>query len=130
MVQYIIECVAFQLVFLIIYDLFLKRETFFQWNRLYLIATYIMSIVLPWIKIEALKTEVPVMFQGYPEYLWNVNDAAVTTVEILLELLLQITRWHSLFSNLFFLGIRFLKRIMKASCNMSWYTYARNTLMT
>ncbi len=82
MVQYIIECVAFQLVFLIIYDLFLKRETFFQWNRLYLIATYIMSIVLPWIKIEALKTEVPVMFQGYPEYLWNVNDAAVTTVEV------------------------------------------------
>ncbi len=80
MVQYSLECIAFQLVFLIIYDLFLKRETFFQWNRLYLIGTYIISMVLPWIKIEAMKTTVPDSFQGYPEFLWNANEVAVATM--------------------------------------------------
>ena len=80
MIQYILECIAFQLVFLIIYDLFLKRETFFQWNRVYLIGTYFLSIILPWVKIEALKTEVPEVFQAYPEYWWNTNDAAVVAV--------------------------------------------------
>ncbi|VAW12116.1 Regulatory sensor-transducer, BlaR1/MecR1 family / TonB-dependent receptor [hydrothermal vent metagenome] len=78
MVQYILECIAFQLVFLIIYDLFLKRETFFQWNRVYLISTYALSLFLPWVKIEALKISVPNAFKGYSEFLWSANDAAVT----------------------------------------------------
>jgi len=78
--QYILECIAFQLVFLIIYDLFLKRETFFQWNRLYLISTYIISLVLPWIKIEAMKTTMPEAFQAYPEFLWNANDMVITAI--------------------------------------------------
>ena len=77
MLQYILECIAFQLVFLIIYDLFLKRESFFQWNRLYLIGTYIISMVLPWVKIEAMKTTVPETFQVYPEFLWNTNNAVM-----------------------------------------------------
>ncbi len=82
MIQYVLECIAFQLVFLIIYDLFLKRETFFQWNRLYLIGTYIISMVLPWIKIEAMKTTVPQSFQAYPEFLWNTNAIAVTATAV------------------------------------------------
>lgn len=77
MVQYILESIAFQLVFLIIYDFFLKRETFFQWNRAYLIGTYILSLFLPWMKIEAFKTAVPQRFYVYPEYLWGANDAVV-----------------------------------------------------
>jgi hypothetical protein len=77
MLQFILECIAFQLVFLVIYDFFLKRETFFQWNRVYLIGTYILSLVLPWIKIEALRTSVPEQYHAYPEYLWGANNAAV-----------------------------------------------------
>jgi bla regulator protein BlaR1 len=77
MIQYILECIAFQLAFLVIYDFFLKRETFFQWNRFYLIATYIVSLVLPWIKIEALKTTVPEQYFPYSEFLWNGNSPAV-----------------------------------------------------
>jgi len=77
MIQYILECIAFQLAFLIIYDFFLKRETFFQWNRAYLIGTYLLSLVLPWIKIEALKTSVAEQYYLYPEFLWNTNSAVV-----------------------------------------------------
>ncbi|RAJ11353.1 M56 family metallopeptidase [Arenibacter echinorum] len=73
MIQYILECMAFQLLFLIIYDLFLKRETFFQWNRVYLIGTFVLSLLLPWIKIEAFKTTVSSEYFIYPEYLWGMD---------------------------------------------------------
>ncbi len=80
MIQYILECIAFQLAFLVIYDFFLKKETFFQWNRVYLIGTYVLSLVLPWIKIEALKTSVSEQYAVYPEFLWNMNSVGVTAV--------------------------------------------------
>ncbi|NJB71062.1 TonB family protein [Saonia flava] len=81
MIQYILECIAFQLLFLIIYDLFLKRETFFQWNRVYLMGTFILSAILPWIKIEAFKTTVPQKFIAYPEYLWGMSMQEVVLSE-------------------------------------------------
>ncbi len=77
MIQYILECIAFQLVFLVIYDFFLKQETFFQWNRVYLIGTYALSIILPLIKIEAFRTKVPSNFTGYSEFLWNLDQQPI-----------------------------------------------------
>lgn len=77
MVQYILECIAFQLVFLIVYDFFLRKETFFQWNRLYLIGTHVLSLFLPWVKIEAFKTTLPVGPYVYPEFLWNTQNAPI-----------------------------------------------------
>ncbi|WP_051605467.1 M56 family metallopeptidase [Sediminibacter sp. Hel_I_10] len=56
MVHYYLQVVAFQLFFLIIYDLFLKKETFFNWNRAYLLVTALLSVVLPFIKIDRLST--------------------------------------------------------------------------
>ena len=59
MLHYILQTVAFQLFFLIIYDLFLKKETFFNWNRFYLLITAVASVVLPFIKLESFRTIVP-----------------------------------------------------------------------
>ena len=73
MIRYILECMDFQLLFLIIYDLFLKRETFFQWNRAYLLGTFVLSLLLPWVKIEAFKTAVSQDYFMYPEYLWEME---------------------------------------------------------
>ncbi|TDS19111.1 TonB family protein [Maribacter caenipelagi] len=82
MIQHILECIAFQLLFLVIYDFFLKKETFFQWNRVYLIGTFVLSLVLPWVKIEAFKQQVPQTFAQYPEYLWGLqNEAVVVKVQ-------------------------------------------------
>ena len=75
--MYLLECIAFQLVFLIVYDFFLKRETFFQWNRFYLIGTYMLSLALPVVKIEAFKTGIPRQYYAYPQYLWEANDSVV-----------------------------------------------------
>ncbi|TDT46787.1 TonB family protein [Maribacter spongiicola] len=77
MIQYILECIAFQLLFLVIYDFFLKKETFFQWNRVYLIGTFGLSLILPWVKIEAFKQQVPQTFAQYPEYLWGLQNTDV-----------------------------------------------------
>ncbi|WP_046755073.1 M56 family metallopeptidase [Kordia jejudonensis] len=59
MIQYLIQVVAFQLLFLVAYDLFLKKETFFQWNRVYLIFSSLISFALPFIKIQSFQNAVP-----------------------------------------------------------------------
>ncbi|WP_159019096.1 M56 family metallopeptidase [Algibacter sp. L3A6] len=59
MIHYIIQTIAFQVFFLLIYDVFLKKETFFNWNRFYLITTAFMSLVLPLVKIASFKHVVP-----------------------------------------------------------------------
>jgi len=62
MLHYILQVVAFQLGFLVIYDAFLRKETFFNWNRAYLLITALLSIVIPFIKIDRIKTIVPEEF--------------------------------------------------------------------
>jgi hypothetical protein len=59
MAHYILQTIAFQVLFLLIYDVFLKKETFFNWNRMYLMATAILSIALPFIKNDNFKSVVP-----------------------------------------------------------------------
>ncbi len=78
MMQYVLELIAFQLLFLIIYDLFLKKETFFQWNRFYLIGTYILSMVLPWVKIEAFKTDMPIVSEFNLDVIYQLDEVLLT----------------------------------------------------
>jgi len=52
MLYYILQVILIQLVFLLFYDWFLQRETFFQWNRFYLILTGILSFVLPAVRLN------------------------------------------------------------------------------
>ncbi|AUP80144.1 M56 family metallopeptidase [Flavivirga eckloniae] len=59
MVHYIINTIVFQLFFLIIYDWFLKKETFFDWNRAYLLITSLLSLIIPFIKIRHFKEVLP-----------------------------------------------------------------------
>ncbi len=62
MIQYILETVAFQLLFLFVYDLFLKKETFFNWNRVYLILTPLLSLLLPLLKLNSVQEAIPVAY--------------------------------------------------------------------
>ncbi len=59
MLHYIIQTVVFQLLFLLTYDLFLKKETFFNINRLYLLVTPILSLLIPLIKIDSVQQALP-----------------------------------------------------------------------
>ena len=96
MIQYLLEAAAFQLIFLLFYDLFLKKETFFQWNRAYLLFTFTLSLILQWVKIEALTFVVPIRTDSYPEFLWSTNildGATQTTTESKMWQLLHPMEW-------------------------------------
>jgi len=70
MERYAIEVLCFQAIFLVAYRLFLKKETFFLYNRLYLIMTPLLAMILPFMKIAALESFVPV--QDFVELLPEV----------------------------------------------------------
>lgn len=54
-----LNIVFFQFCFFLVYELLLRKETFFNWNRMYLIASSILSIVLPFIKLELFSRVIP-----------------------------------------------------------------------
>ena len=58
MINYIVQIVLFQTVFLALYDLFFQKETFFKWNRFYLLLTPIISFIIPLLKFETIKNSV------------------------------------------------------------------------
>tara|TARA_R110001592_G_scaffold226150_8_gene482237 strand:- start:1420 stop:3027 length:1608 start_codon:yes stop_codon:yes gene_type:complete len=91
---------AFQLFFIIVYDAFLKNETFFNWNRAYLLGTTALSFVLPFIQIERFKNAVPQNFiVTLPEVILEqkkvVNSSATEIPSVLVESSLPL--WELLF---------------------------------
>ena len=81
MINYIIQIVFFQVVFLAVYDLFLRKETFFKWNRLYLLATPLLSFIIPLLKFQSFNN---VVSQEYivmlPEVVLNPQAVIEQTV--------------------------------------------------
>ena len=59
MTYYLVQIIVFQLLFLVCYDLFLRKETFFKWNRVYLLATLGLSFVLPFISLATIRENIP-----------------------------------------------------------------------
>lgn len=77
MIHYLVQTVAFQLVFLLIYDLLLRKETFFNLNRVYLLVVPLLSLVLPFIKIQAFKQVAPEGFLLLPEVVLGETTVTV-----------------------------------------------------
>ncbi|MGE5944629.1 MAG: energy transducer TonB [Flavobacteriales bacterium] len=83
MVPYIIQVAAFQLVFLMIYDAFLKKETFFNWNRIYLLATALLSVVIPFIRLDAFKNTIPQQYiVNLPEVIIGNTPTNQNTIQL------------------------------------------------
>ena len=59
MLAIILKIILFQLLFLLGYELLLKKETFFNYNRWYLLITPIIALTLPFLNIAALNELVP-----------------------------------------------------------------------
>ncbi|HTN17407.1 MAG TPA: M56 family metallopeptidase, partial [Chitinophagaceae bacterium] len=53
MLQYFLNCSAIWLLSLLCYDVFLKRNTFHSYNRIYLLATLIAGILIPLLNFES-----------------------------------------------------------------------------
>lgn len=87
MINYIIQLLLFQTLFLAVYDLFLQKETFFKWNRIYLLVTPILSFIIPLLKFESFQKTVPQDYMVYfPEVVINpqVYIEKSTSIETLL----------------------------------------------
>ncbi len=59
MANYIFQVVLFQLLFLVVYQLWLRKETFFNYNRWYLLGVSALALVLPFIKIQIFNRVIP-----------------------------------------------------------------------
>ena len=78
MIHYLLQIIGFQLLFLVAYELFLKKETFFTWNRVYLLITPILSLVLPFVQIRALQQSIPQTYKiALPEFLLDNTNQEV-----------------------------------------------------
>jgi len=55
MYVYLLQVLFLQTAFLVFYKLFLKRETFFLWNRMYLLSTAFLSLLLPLVRVPAVE---------------------------------------------------------------------------
>jgi len=74
MLYTILQIIAFQAIFLLVYDLLLRKETFFNYNRAYLLITSIISLVLPFVRFPKLREvttkdmviQLPEVFIGEP----------------------------------------------------------------
>jgi len=99
MLDYIIKVLLFQTLFLAVYDLVLKRETFFQWNRIYLILTSLIAYVIPLLKFESISEVIP---QEYTVLLPELMLSPSTVIE-------QNYDWSSLFftilAYIFWIGV-------------------------
>ncbi|MEL0455573.1 M56 family metallopeptidase [Flavobacteriaceae bacterium SZ-1-7] len=107
MVHYIFQTIVFQLFFLLVYDVWLKKETFFNCNRAYLLTTMAVSFILPFIKIERFKTVMPQEFIiSLPEVILGQPKATSTialqpvNIDATMAETISIFTWE----NLFYLG--------------------------
>ncbi len=83
MVRYIMEVIAFQSVFLGAYLLFLRRETFFQYNRAYLLITAALAFLLPFLEFDLFRTHIqlPTAVQQLPTvFIGSPNTVAIAEV--------------------------------------------------
>ncbi|MCG2429617.1 M56 family metallopeptidase [Aequorivita xiaoshiensis] len=99
MIHTILQILVFQLLFLAVYDLFLKKETFFNLNRAYLLLTPTLSIILPFVSLDFLQENIP------QEYV--VQLTAVILGNTASEAGSDATFWMSTLSSLYFIGVLF-----------------------
>ncbi len=78
LLDYIIQVLLFQTLFLAVYDIVLKKETFFQWNRAYLLITSVIAYCIPFIKFTGFQKVMP---QEYMILLPEVMLSPTTVIQ-------------------------------------------------
>ena len=87
MIHYILQILVFQLLFLMAYDFFLKKELHFSWNRMYLLFTPILSFILPLIKLDFIRKNIPEEYIVHlPEVILGNSSTEYLATETLSEI--------------------------------------------
>ena len=125
MLDYIIKVLLFQTLFLAVYDLLLKRETFFQWNRVYLITTSVLAYIIPLVKINRVQEMIP---QEYvlllPEVMLNPTTVIEQQLEqpVTLFLVLKVIFWFGVAVATILFVLRLYKIIKLITTNDKEFT--------
>ena len=112
MLNYVFQVILFQAAFYMVYEVFLKKETFFQWNRFYLIITSILAYIIPLIRIEGLTN------RFVSEYAYSLPEMIIAPGGYLEErfnwsaLFLNSVNWM-IYTGVIFTGILFLFKVLK-----------------
>ncbi len=95
--MYSLQTIVLQLVFLLIFEIFFKKETFFKANRFYLLGSMLLSFLIPLIKI-------PVAENVQKQTIFQLKEIVVSNVAFV-ENKPEITTSFSWISILYLLGI-------------------------
>jgi len=80
MINYGVQVVLFQVLFLAVYDFFLQKETFFKWNWVYLLVMPFLAFIIPWLKMDSIQKTIPQEYMVYlPEVIINPKEVLVQT---------------------------------------------------
>ncbi len=98
MIHTLFQILVFQILVLAVYDLFLRKETFFNLNRIYLLLTPVLGCLLPFVSIGFLQQNIPqeFLFQ-LPTVLIGDNTSQTVSAET--------TFWISSLWSFWFIGI-------------------------
>ncbi|AMC11846.1 hypothetical protein Lupro_11475 [Lutibacter profundi] len=100
MINYILQVILFQALFLAVYDLFLQKETFFKWNRFYLLSTPVLSFILPLLKFKSIQETIP------QEYIVQLPTVFLNP-QAVIEQTVQSGSTLNYISIIFFVGLSF-----------------------
>jgi len=83
MINYIIQVVLFQILFIILYDVLLRKETFFNLNRFYLISSALISFIIPFLKFDSLSNySSAVILEQLPSVILNPQQKISNIVSL------------------------------------------------
>tara|TARA_R110002020_G_scaffold262126_2_gene476485 strand:- start:46727 stop:48145 length:1419 start_codon:yes stop_codon:yes gene_type:complete len=94
MAAYLFQVILFQAIFLIVYKIWLQKETFFNANRIYLLFTPFLALFLPFLEVEMLKEtvsmpsivkELPAVFIGDQPQEITMNPVIENQTDISLQ---------------------------------------------
>jgi len=83
MLNYIIQIILFQALFFVVYEVMLKKETFFTGNRVYLLATQLLVLMIPLLHFPVLQKEIPTQYQkSYTQNYYKLKETISETTTL------------------------------------------------
>ncbi|WP_106790670.1 M56 family metallopeptidase [Aquimarina sp. Aq78] len=116
MLYYLLQTVISQVLFLVLYDVFHKKDTFFSLNRLYLLSTSLLSFILPFIKIKSIRENIPkeYIFQLPTVFIGQQTGAEAFSALYISDPTGNMNWWQLCYGiGAFFMLILFIRKIVK-----------------
>ena len=94
MIQNLLQSVIILGITWVFYNLFLKKEISFKFNRFYLLGTLVLSFIIPFLQFE-ISNATPILFNLNPEMISSINELSR---EIINPITIQEFKRESIFS--------------------------------